>query len=552
MTTSISTARWFAIGCLAFVASVSGAEPPAVAARPSVNLGGEEWQGEFFLPGTSHAVFKGLPYAEAPVDALRWRPPQARTPQPGLHTARAYGPACVQTPRLVSWDRRILEKLGKDSVRLDHIANVSDDWSGQDANRIRSLVNVGEDCLYLNVWTPSYAQERKLPVMVWIYGGSNNSGYSHQLFYDGAKLADSGVVVVTINYRVGAFGFFAHPALSGESEHGTSGNYAILDQIAALEWVQENIAAFGGDAQRVTIFGESAGAVNVSALLSSPLAGGLFHRAIIQSSVFSDLRSGAEDEELGSKIMASLGVAAEVPAETALADMRALAPVDVLYASNEVRGAAYYGPAVDGWVLPEQVQKVFSSGSAIDVPVMIGVTKDEFSLFIPGAVDEQRYQGTVAYLAQDADRAKIIHDVVADEADAFKRTVRVMTDAYFLCGSKTVANKLAAQQRDVYFYRFSRVREGAKHWLGAHHAAEIPYIFGTAGDLLPSTEVDEQLAEKMRRYWVQFATSGDPNTEGSPDWPRFTPSNDAYMDFGDSLEVRSELEVEICGALSTG
>jgi para-nitrobenzyl esterase len=223
--------------------------------------------------------------------------------------------------------------------------------------------------------------------MLWIYGGSNKSGWSHQLFYDGADLARAGVVVVTINYRVGAFGFFAHPALSAESEHGVSGNYAILDQIAALEWVQRHIAAFGGDPERVTIFGESAGAVNVATLLASPLARGLFHRAIIQSTVFSELRSGAADEDLGSKIMASLGVATDLPTDRALADMRALAPADILYASDALRGAAYYGPSVDGWVLPDQTQTIYSSGSAIDVQLMIGVTKDEFSLFIPGKVD---------------------------------------------------------------------------------------------------------------------------------------------------------------------
>jgi para-nitrobenzyl esterase len=268
--------------------------------------------------------------------------------------------------------------------------------------------------------------------------------------------------------------------------------------------------------------------------------------------VFSELRSGAEDEELGAKILASLGVAADLPTEAALADMRALAPADILYASDEVRGAAYHGPIVDGWVLPEQVQTIYSSGSAIDVPVMIGVTKDEFSLFIPGEVNEQRYQGTVAFLAPEADNAKMIHDAVAGEPDPFKRTVRVMTDGYFLCGSKTAAKNLAAQSQNIYFYLFSRVRPGAKSWLGAHHAAEIPYIFGTSGDLLPSTDVDEQLAEALRSYWVQFANTGDPNLEGLPEWPEFTPDNDRYMDFGDALEVRSELEAEICSALSAG
>jgi para-nitrobenzyl esterase len=273
VTITIFTLRIVAIAFLVTFASVSHANQLNAASRPTVVLGGEVWEGEFYGQGGSHAVFKGLPYAAPPVGALRWRPPQPRTPEPGLHTARAFGPACVQTQRLVTWDRRILEKLGQDSSRLEQFANVSENWSGIDAARIRSLVNVGEDCLYLNVWTPSHATDEQLPVMFWIYGGSNESGWSHQQFYDGAKLADAGVVVVTINYRVGAFGFFAHPALSAESEHGVSGNYAILDQIAALEWVRTKIAAFGGDPENVTIFGESAGAANVATLLASPLKG---------------------------------------------------------------------------------------------------------------------------------------------------------------------------------------------------------------------------------------------------------------------------------------
>ncbi len=552
MMRSVSPLRLVPLACLTLLAVVSNAEQAHTVARPTVDLDGEIWEGEFFSQGNSHAVFKGLPFAAPPVGELRWRPPQARMPEPGHHIARAFGPACVQTQRLVSWDRRILEKLGQDSARLDKFANVSENWTGQDAARIRELVNIGEDCLYLNVWTPVHARSEKLPVMVWIYGGSNRSGWSHQYFYNGATLANDGAVVITINYRVGVFGFFAHPALSAESGHGVSGNYAILDQIAALEWVKKNIAKFGGDPENVTIFGESAGAVNVATLIASPLAHGLFHRAIIQSSVFSDLRSGTEDEELGSKIMASLGVTEGLPVERTLADMRALAPADILYASNEVRAAAYYGPSIDGWVLPDQIMNIYQTGATSNVPVMVGVTKDEFSLFIAGEVDEKRYEDTVAYLAQNAEVAGIIHDAVADEPDVFKRTVRVTTDGYFLCGSKKAAKHLATRQQNVYFYLFSRVRDGAKVWLGAHHAAEIPYVFGTAGDLLPSTAIDERLAETMRSYWVQFARTGNPNTEGLPVWQRVTPQEDTYINLGDTVEARSGLEADICSAISSG
>lgn len=551
MIRSVSLLRLVPLICFTLLAAVSNAEQTHAVARPMVDIDGEIWEGEFFSQSTSHAVFKGLPYAAPPVGALRWRPPQPRTPEPGQHTARGYGPACVQTQRLVTWDRRVLEKLGQDSVRIEKFSNVSENWTGQDAARIRELVNIGEDCLYLNVWTPAHATPEKLPVMVWIYGGSNRSGWSHQYFYDGATLANDGTVVITINYRVGVFGFFAHPALSAESAHGVSGNYAILDQIAALQWVKKNIAKFGGDPENVTIFGESAGAVNVATLIASPLARGLFHRAIIQSSVFSNLRSGSEDEELGSKIMASLGVAEGLSVESALADMRALAPADILYASNEVRGAAFYSPSIDGWVLPDQIMNIYQTGAISNVPVMVGVTKDEFSLFIAGEVDEKRYEDTVAFLARNTEVADIIHDAVADEPDVFKRTVRVTTNGYFLCESKKAAKHLARRQHNIYFYLFSRVRDGAKVWVGAHHAAEIPYVFGTAGDLLPSTDIDEQLSETMRTYWVQFARTGNPNTKGLPEWPRVTPQEDTYMNLGDTVEAPSGLEAEICSALSS-
>jgi len=517
--------------------------------RPTVDIDGAVWEGAYVSPDDKRAMFKGLPYAAPPTGDLRWRPPQAATVEPGFRPARAFGPACVQAPRLVTWDRRILEKLGKDSHRLPAYANVSNDWTGVDAARIPDLVNVGEDCLYLNVWTPDLAAEQGKPVMVWIYGGSNVSGYAHQVVYDGAALADKDVVVVTFNYRVGAFGFFSHPALSAESDAGVSGNYATLDHIAALEWVQDNIERFGGDPDNVTIFGESAGAVNVATLIASPLADGLFHRAIVQSGVFTALRSLEDDEKIGAAILESLGVAADLPTEQALADMRALAPGDIFHASAKVRGDAYYGPIVDGWVLPDQPQLIYSTGRAHNVPVMIGVTRDEFSLFLPGEVNEQRYQGTVEFLAQDPENAAAIHAATAGEPDPFKRTVRVMTDAWFLCGSKQAAKDLSKQQQNVYFYLFDKVRDGAEVWVGAYHAGELAYLFGTVDRLFEQTDADKALADVIQGYWTNFATHGDPNGANLPDWPPVTPDRDTYIVLDDKISLATGLEAEICSAL---
>lgn len=528
-------------------ASIGDADPSA---RPVVSLGDETWEGAHFADLPGHAVFKGLPYAAAPVGALRWRPPQPRQTDGGFHTARAFGPACVQTQRLVNWERRILEKLGLDSRRISAFENSSAAWSGKDAARMRPLVNIGEDCLYLNVWTPAHSSSQELPVMLWIYGGSNKSGWSHQAYYDSENLAREGVVVVTINYRVGAFGFFSHPALSAESDQGVSGNYAILDQIAALIWVHTNIAKFGGDPGNVTIFGESAGGVNVAALLASPLADGLFHRAIVQSASFEELPTLQEDEELGSRIIESLNISAELTPERALTDMRALAPGEILQASEELRGAIGYAPNVDGWVLPNQRLDSYASSTLNHVPVMIGVTKDEFSLFIPGEVDEKRYQEGVNYYAKNERSASTIHDLLASEPNPFKRLVRVMTGGYFLCASREAANRLSAGREDVYFYLYSRVRDSSVRWLGAHHAAEIPHVFGSGGGLLPSTEVDLNLGRHIRAYWTQFARAGNPNANGLPDWPRRSTLNDAYMNLGATIEGRFGLEQGLCEAIS--
>jgi para-nitrobenzyl esterase len=546
MTHSVSRLKWAALlGLTLFAATCAAAGP-----RPTVDLDGAIWEGAYFSAEPGHAVFKGLPYAEPPIGPLRWRPPQERRPEAGQHNARAYRAACVQTQRLVHWENRILEKLGRGSNRVEAFENVSEAWHGEDANRVGELYNVGEDCLYLNVWTPAHKTDANLPVMVWIHGGSNRSGWSHQHYYDGAALASKGAVVITVNYRLGVFGFFAHPALSAESNKGVSGNYAILDLIAALKWVRKNATAFGGSPDNVTIFGESAGGSNVATLLASPLARGLFQRAVVQSTSFADARSVIEDEELGSKIASALGISADVAPANALADLRALGPGEILQASNNVRAGAYYGPSVDGWVLPQQQLDIYAGGAANNVPVMIGVNRHETSLFIPGPISEERLALTLqSMVTEDTAREKVM-SLLDGEPDVFKRLVRLTTAGWMLCSSKQAATELSRHQTDTYFYYFTRARPDAVRWLGAHHAAEIPYLFGTGRDVLPWHAEDLELSINMADYWVQFARSGDPNGGDRTNWPKTTPLDDAYMDFGDTVEARSDLERELCSVLS--
>jgi para-nitrobenzyl esterase len=518
--------------------------------RPTVRIDSETWQGDFFSPGKSHAVFKGLPYAAPPVGPLRWRPPQNHEPVPGLRTARAYGPACVQTQRLVHWENRILEKIGRDADRVTAYENISAAWHGKDAERIGELVNVGEDCLYLNVWTPDHAGDQSLPVMVWIHGGSNRSGWSNQHYFDGEELARKGVVVITINYRLGVFGFFGHPALSDESPQGVSGNYAILDQIAALQWVQNNARKFGGDPDNVTIFGESAGGTNVATLLASPLAKGLFHRAIVQSSGFTVSRSAEEDEAIGVRIAAALGIPDDLPPVDTLAELRSLGPGEILRASNASRNGAGYAPSIDGWVLPQSTLQAYESGFAGNIEAIVGVNRDETSLFLFGPASEERLGKTITALAGTADREEELRRILAGEPDVFKRLVRLTTGSLMLCSSKRAALAMSEHQENVYFYLFTRERPGSKVWLGAHHAAEIPYVFGTGRDVLPWLDVDLELSKKMGGYWVQFARRGNPNSDGLPNWPRTSADNPAYLDLGDGVRVLTDVEAELCSQLT--
>lgn len=507
---------------------------------PQALLDGETWEGVWAGDESRYAVFRGIPYAAPPVGDRRWQPPMSRTPEPGVHMARANGPACIQTQRLVAWDRSI------------HRAFALNESSVPD------LMNISEDCLYLNIWTPAPGKDKKLPVMVWIYGGSNRSGWAHQSYYDGASMVKRGVVSVFINYRVGVFGWMSHPALSSESVNGVSGNYAILDQVAALKWVQQNIAQFGGDPDRVTIAGESAGGVNVATLLASPLADGLFKRAIIQSGGFPGKVNLEDNEALGAKIMTLLGVNPSGDTRQILAEMRALGPEEVLLASNTVRGMTRYGPVVDGYVLSAPTMDIY--GQEPDQPreVMVGVNANEASLFMPrfyahkegGAPGEKEYSQALSLYTGNEERARSLRKLLDTEGDLFRRVERLHTVGWFTCPSQAAARQLASSGHDVYYYYFTRVREGQQTWIGAHHAAEIMYVFDTGNHIFPSNQIDVELSQVMGDYWANFIAKGDPNGNDHPSWPVFKPGAGAYMILGDELSTGENLESAICGALT--
>jgi len=508
-------------------------------APPRVSFDGETWEGAWNDDG-AFAVFRGIPYAAPPVGERRWRPPVTHAPTPGVHMARSNGPACIQTQRLVTWDRSIYKAFGLNE------------------KLVPDLMNISEDCLYLNVWTPDPVGGKKLPVMVWIYGGSNRAGWAHQSYYDGASLAKRGVVSVFVNYRVGVFGWFSHPALSSESVNGVSGNYGILDQVAALEWVQRNIEQFGGDPNRVTIAGESAGGVNVATLMASPLAKGLFERAIIQSGGFPGKINLAENEALGVEIMERLGVVNSDDTAQILTDMRALGAEDVLLASNAVRGLTPYGPVVDGYVLPAPTMEIYARETDHPIEVIIGANAHEASLFMPsfyaykqGAeLGETEYSQALARYADSEDSVQALRQLLDGEADMYRRIERLHTAGWFICPSIAAARQLASSGYKVYYYYFTRAREGQKTWIGAHHAAEIMYVFDTGNHIFPSTEIDIDLSRAMGDYWANFMAAGDPNGEDHPAWPVFQPDSGKFIVFGDEISTGQDLDSAMCSVMT--
>ena len=473
--------------------------------------------------GDVHA-YKGIPFAAPPVGGLRWRPPQPVKPWDAVRACTAFGPWCPQPQPLMG----------------------------------RELGKLSEDCLYLNVWTAAQKPTDRLPVMVWIHGGGHTTGSGAGTYYDGERLAREGVVVVTTNYRLGPFGYLAHPLLSKESERKVSGNYGLLDQVAALQWVQRNIAAFGGDPGCVTIFGESAGSVSVCRLMVSPLARGLFHRAIAQSGGAHGLNRHLREEwnnlppmeKIGEQLAEQLGCAREADP---LAALRAKTWQEVLDAAAPAQGlfgkGVKFGPVVDGWALPDDPVALFEAGKQHDVPLLVGSNADEGSVFTQ-QVPLRRVQGYRWFLGQrfgkQADRVFALFPAEedADAPAAFRRLVGV---AAFVAPARFLARSMAKCKSPAYLYHFTRVPplDRAKK-LGAFHALEVAYVFGTIEGRPGFDEADRKLSEAMRKCWTRFARTGDPNGDGPPRWPAYTKEADQCLEFGDEVKVRAGLYRAAC------
>jgi para-nitrobenzyl esterase len=410
--------------------------------------------------------------------------------------------------------------------------------------------------LTINVWTPSPAATAHAPVMVFIYGGAFVHGGSNQSTYDGTLLAARGVVAVTFNYRVGIFGFLAHPALTAEDAHGSSGNYGLLDQQAALRWVHANIAAFGGDPGNVTVFGESAGSMSVCAQMTSPPAVGLFHRAIGESGPCTFITMPlATAESLGQTIAQTLGCAT---ATDALACMRGQT-VDALLAaapdaSDVTTGGAKLWPNIDGYVLPVAPTLALAAGSAPAIDGFLGgINQDEATLFTQNKTiaTEADYEAAVtAILPTHASDALALYPAAnyASPKDAYNALI---TDLLFTCATRAQIQSLVSHGTRSYEYLFTRVTPlGRASGLGVYHSSELAFVFGTLSAVSGMTAADEAFSDQVMGYWTRFAATGDPNATGTA-WSPRTATTDAYLALGDSIEPATGLHAATCDVIQT-
>ena len=460
-------------------------------------------------------IYLGIPYAAPPTGDLRWRPPEAAKPWEGVYKADRFGPSC---PQAVSKD-------------------FGPEWYPG---------NMSEDCLTMNIWTPAANSSEKLPVMVFIYGGAYIRGSSALPLYNGTALAKKGVIVATFNYRVGVLGYLAHPQLSKESPNNTSGNYALLDQEAALRWIQRNIAAFGGDPGRVTIFGESAGAANIVSQLAIPQSKGLYSQAIVESGgVWSNgpaiigYRTKVEAEEYGQKFAESLGYSGS----DAIQKMRNMNAFDLVNSTPNVWNSTFWGfhnvafkTTIDGWLIPEEPQDIFRQGRQNPVPLMIGSNADEGTLL--AAKTNMTAEDYWKFL-QDSfgpDAFKMLARYPArNDSEVQYRIERIATDIDFALASKFIAGSMANLNQSTYLYKFTYVLPGQSY--GAYHTSELYFVFRPS--YWKADPTSSAVSDYVVDMWTRFAKTGNPNGGINVTWPQYSNEKDQYLDIGVAHVVKT-------------
>jgi len=513
--------------------SFSHLTPPTASAapigEPLVQIGAGTLRGA--IAGSAIA-FRGIPYARPPVGELRWQPPQPPLPWQGVREALQPGSACTQrTSGLAPFIAPMAKAYG----------------SAFEQPSIKS----SEDCLYLDVWVPEWPVKRALPVMVWLHGGSNTVGSGTQSTYDGVSLTRHGVLLVTLNYRLGVMGFFSHPDLSAESPHHSSGNYGLLDQLAALSWVRQNIAQFGGDPDNVTLFGESAGAIDAAQLMASPLAAGLFKRVISESGpAFGSGQTSSQAEAFGSAVSA---LAPGNSQSTPLEKLRALSATEVealVLKAKEHFPADITAATADGWVLPMSPQQAFLTGSIQKVDFLIGFNGRELSAFRLSAAAAAKSSGGQSSVTDSGGLSKFVEAARPYFGGWTKPAIAIYfgrillnknagldgaaNDLIGACPIGAMASLTNASGQRVFVYRFDRSIPGkGEAELGAFHSLEVPYVFGSLRDRewqwLPSTADDASLSDLLQTYWTNFAKTSNPNASGLPNWPAWSDEEKEFL-----------------------
>ena len=469
------------------------------------------------LLGISHdnnevEMFLGLPFADPPVDDLRWEKPIAWIPDTKKEiVANKFKPACVQNQRIVNWYKRLIIDFGGNPDTFD-------------------VPIFSEDCLYLNLWRPK-GTKNNLPVIVYIHGGSNKAGWSYEPNYLGHNIANKGFILISIPYRLGVFGFFSHPDIE-------SPNLALFDQILALKWIQEYVAYFGGDPSNVTLIGESAGAGGIGHLIASPLSKDLFHRAVHQSggSSLTYPTSSSDVRKLGISFANSFN-------DSSIKNLKNISAVEILEVSEEVYAEHYFNYVDDNFSVIKNLSESYKNGNIQNVDLLIGSNNDEWSLYFDGSVN------IGLWLDQETTPEKKIKllELLDDIKDPVRRMDLLITAKNFVCPSLFMAEELKRNGNKTWVYQFNRVRDDelAKKY-GAFHGAELPYVFDTHDEWLPTNKADKVLTEEIQSYWLSFAKTGDPNNDDAVIWPEYESSNDSTLVLNDEIFQRSHESSEIC------
>ena len=485
---------------------------------PGVTADGELLVGKYV--DEKVATFLGVPFAEPPVGDLRWQAPQPLTSKLKRRETTEFAAACMQTMRILDWYRYMAETFGASPDYYEDL-------------------DVSEDCLYLNLWTPTLESDAKLPVMVWIHGGSNISGWSYEKNYRGHVLAPQGVIVITVAYRQGVFGFLSHPELEGKD---AVANFGLWDLVAALQWIQDNVEQFGGDPDRVTLFGESAGGENILTLMAAEPAQHLFHRGVLQSAAGFGLSMPTlqDEQQRGSELMQAVGA-------KSLQDLRKIDAVTLLEAYSELAADHYHSPAIDGQLITQSTWDAVQAGRFGDHEIIVGTNGSEWF----DSVDNDASVDDVVLTARDSPRVggEAALALVANETDPRRAMDRIITAEAMLCPSQNVAGNRTATGGNAWMYLFTRLREDpGSRKVDAFHGAEYAYVFGMHDDYMTTTDTDLALSAQVQKYWINFAATGNPNGVGLPEWPMFKRPDPLVQELGDEIRTVPAIEPEMCAA----